>query len=189
MREQPSNIAPDAFSHAVERRIGRLRILARICTILGALILIALAVVALGTSVIPRLAGLQPYAIVSGSMEPTYATGSLVFAQPIEGSSLQAGDIAAFWQGEDVVTHRVQENVAAEGELITKGDANAEPDVRPVPYQNVLGQVVFSVPMVGYFLIAMGSTSGMLVLGWIVLMGAALCVVGSILGNLASRQE
>ena len=144
--------------------------------------------VALGSSVVPRLVGLQPYAIVSGSMEPTYATGSLVFAEPAEGEKLQAGDIAAFWQGEDVITHRVQENVADEGELITKGDANAEPDVRPVPYQNVLGRVVFSMPVAGYFLIALGTTPGKLVLGWIVLMGAAFCIVGSVVGNLAAQQ-
>ncbi len=192
MSKQPSNIttlaAQDSFSRAVERRLARMRVLARISTGLGVLILLVLAVVALGSSVVPRLVGLQPYAIVSGSMEPTYATGSLVFAEPAEGEKLQAGDIAAFWQGEDVITHRVQENVADEGELITKGDANAEPDVRPVPYQNVLGRVVFSMPVAGYFLIALGTTPGKLVLGWIVLMGAAFCIVGSVVGNLAAQQ-
>ena len=164
-----------------------MRALARLCSLIGALILIALAVVALGTSVVPRILGMQPYAIVSGSMEPTYATGSLVLAQSVDGSALQAGDIAAFWQGEEVVTHRVQENVESEGELVTKGDANAEPDVRPVPYQNVLGQVVFSVPLVGYFLIALGTTPGKLLLGWIVLTGAALCIIGSVVNAMARR--
>lgn len=164
-----------------------MRALARLCSLIGALILIVLAVVALGASVVPRLLGMQPYAIVSGSMEPTYATGSLVLAQPVDGSALQAGDIAAFWQGEEVVTHRVQENVESEGELVTKGDANAEPDVRPVLYQNVLGQVVFSVPLVGYFLIALGTTPGKLLLGWIVLTGAALCIIGSVINAMARR--
>ena len=85
--------------------------------------------------------------------------------------------------------HRVRENVSAEGELVTKGDANDEVDIRPVPYQNVLGRVVFSVPYVGYFLIALGSTPGKLLLGWIVLMGVAFCVVGSVLSSLADRHQ
>ena len=89
----------------------------------------------------------------------------------------------------DKLNSSVQENVSAEGELVTKGDANDEVDIRPVPYQNVLGRVVFSVPYVGYFLIALGSTPGKLLLGWIVLMGVAFCVVGSVLSSLADRHQ
>ena len=165
-----------------------MRGLARLCTAVGVIILAALAVVGLGSSVVPRVMGMQPYAIISGSMEPAYPTGSLVYAEPADGGALQPGDVAAFWRDEDVIVHRVEENNAAEGELVTKGDANAEADVRPVPYQNVLGRVVFSVPGVGYFLMALGSTPGKLLLGWIVLMGAAFCIGGSILNTLATRR-
>lgn len=181
--------AGDAFSRAVERRLARLRIAARLCSVLGALILLALAVVAIGSSVAPRVMGMQSYAIISGSMEPAYPTGSLVYAEPVAGAELQAGDVAAFWRDEDVIVHRVEEVDEGSGELVTKGDANAELDLRPVPFGNVLGRVVGSVPLVGYFLMALGSTTGKLLLGWIVLMGAAFCVVGSVLGNLADRRE
>lgn len=193
MSKQVSDIsappAGDAFSRAVERRLARLRIAARLCSVLGALILLALAVVAIGSSVVPRVMGMQSYAIISGSMEPAYPTGSLVYAEPVDGSDLQAGDVAAFWRDEDVIVHRVEEVDEGAGELVTKGDANAEIDLRPVPFGNVLGRVVGSVPLVGYFLMALGSTTGKLLLGWIVLMGAAFCVVGSALGNLADRRE
>ena len=174
----------DAFSRAVERRLARMRVIARLCTAVGALMLVGL-----GASVVPRVMGMQSYAIISGSMEPAYPTGSLVYAEPAEGAALQAGDVAAFWRDQDVIVHRVRENVSAEGELVTKGDANDEVDIRPVPYQNVLGRVVFSVPYVGYFLIALGSTPGKLLLGWIVLMGVAFCVVGSVLSSLADRHQ
>lgn len=179
----------DVFSRAVERRLARMRVIARLCTAVGALMLVALGVVGLGASVVPRVMGMQSYAIISGSMEPAYPTGSLVYAEPAEGAALQAGDVAAFWRDQDVIVHRVRENVSAEGELVTKGDANDEVDIRPVPYQNVLGRVVFSVPYVGYFLIALGSTPGKLLLGWIVLMGVAFCVVGSVLSSLADRHQ
>lgn len=58
--------------------------------------LVALGVVGLGASVVPRVMGMQSYAIISGSMEPAYPTGSLVYAEPAEGAALQAGDVAAF---------------------------------------------------------------------------------------------
>lgn len=181
--------AGDAFSQAVERRLVRLRFAARLCSTIGGLILLALAVVAIGSSVIPRVMGMQPYAIISGSMEPAYPTGSLVYADPVEGSSLQAGDVVAFWEEEEVIIHRVKEVDDQAGHLVTKGDANEDVDLRPVPFQNVLGRVVFSVPVVGYFLMALGTTAGLLVLGWVVIMAMALCVVGTILGSLADRRE
>lgn len=71
---------------------------------------------------------------------------------------------------------------------MAKGDANDDVDLRPVLFRDVLGRVVFSVPGVGYFLMALGSVTGKLLLGWVVLMGAALCVLGSVLSNLANRQ-
>ena len=81
----------DAFSRAVERRLARMRVIARLCTAVGALMLVALGVVGLGASVVPRVMGMQSYAIISGSMEPAYPTGSLVYAEPAEGAALQAG--------------------------------------------------------------------------------------------------
>ena len=144
--------------------------------------LVALALVGLGSAVVPRVLGVQPYAIVSGSMEPAYPTGSLVYAQPVAGEDLQVGDVAAFWRDEDVIIHRVDSIDIAGEEFVAKGD------LRPVLFRDVLGRVVFSVPGVGYFLMALGSVTGKLLLGWVVLMGAALCVLGSVLSNLANRQ-
>lgn len=189
MAKEAANITSDSFSRAVERRLSRMRALARLCTGIGALILVALAIVGLGAAVVPRVMGMQSYAIISGSMEPAYPTGTLVYAEPADGASLQPGDVAAFWRDEDVIVHRVEENNAEEGELITKGDANTDLDIRPVPYQHVLGRIVASVPFVGYFLMALGSTPGKLLLGWILLMGAAFCIVGSVVNNLARRRE
>ncbi len=193
MAKNPVDIAPseprDAFSRAVERRLAWMRRIARLCSALGAALLLALALVGVGSSVVPRVMGMQPYAIISGSMEPAYPTGSLVYADPVEGEEVQVGDVAAFWQGEEVIIHRVEAIDGDAGELVTKGDANEDVDLRPVPLQNVLGRVVFSVPFVGYFLMALGSTAGMLLLGWVVLMAVALCVVGTVVGQLAERRE
>lgn len=178
----------DGFTRSVHRRLARLRLAARICSALGVIILAAVALVALGTLVAPRFLGLQPYAIISGSMEPAYPTGSLVYVEPATGEQLQAGDVAAFWRDDDVIVHRVQENDPEKRQLVTKGDANAEADVRPAAYEQVLGHVVASVPGAGYFLQALGTTPGKLLVGWVVLMGAALWVIGSVLSSLASRK-
>ena len=87
-------------------------------------------------------------------MEPAYPTGSLVYAQPVAGEDLQVGDVAAFWRDEDVIIHRVDSIDIAGEEFVAKGDANDDVDLRPVLFRDVLGRVVFSVPGVGYFLMA-----------------------------------
>lgn len=178
----------DEFSREVERRLARMRAIARACSFVGVAVLLVLALVGLGSLVLPRLVGMQPYAIVSGSMEPAYPTGSLVYAQPVAGEDLRLGDVAAFWRDQDVIVHRVDSVDPAEKEFVAKGDANADVDLRPVPFRAVLGRVVFSVPYAGYFLMALGSIEGKLLLGWVVLMGVALCLLGSVLNNLAARQ-
>lgn len=188
MTELPPNIVKDSFSREVERRLARMRAIARLCSLTGGMVLVALALVGLGSAVVPRVLGVQPYAIVSGSMEPAYPTGSLVYAQPVAGEDLQVGDVAAFWRDEDVIIHRVDSIDIAGEEFVAKGDANDDVDLRPVLFRDVLGRVVFSVPGVGYFLMALGSVTGKLLLGWVVLMGSALCVLGSVLSNLANRQ-
>lgn len=99
-----------------------------------------------------------------------YPTGSLVYAQPVAGEDLQVGDVAAFWRDEDVIIHRVDSIDIAGEEFVAKGDANDDVDLRPVLFRDVLGRVVFSVPGVGYFLMALGSVTGKLLLGWVVLM-------------------
>lgn len=181
--------AQDGFTQQVNKRLARLRLLARVCRVLGVLILTIVVAVALGSSVVPRLLGMQSYAIVTGSMESEYPTGSLVYAVPASGSSLEVGDVAAFVRDENVIVHRVYEIDTEKHELIAKGDANEGVDVRPVPYDHVLGRVVLCVPYGGYFLMAMSETSGKLILGWIVLMGAALCLVGSVVNALAFQAK
>lgn len=185
------NISPelvnDVFSRRVQRRLAVMHALARTFTVLGIVLLAIMAVLGLGTAVVPRVLGLHSYAIVSGSMEPAYPTGSLVYTKAVPATDMQPGAVAAYWHNEDVIVHRVVENNTAEKKLVTKGDANDAPDVRPVPYTSVLGEVVGSVPLVGYVLIGMATLAGKLVLGWILLMAVAFCAVGTILNNLTAR--
>lgn len=189
MQREDANITSDAFSQSVEHRLRRLRIVAKICSVTGSLILGLLVLLGILVMVVPRVMGVYPYAIVSGSMEPAYPVGSIVYAKSVDGSQLQEGDVAAFWRNDDVIVHRVLSIDESSQELVTKGDANTEADMHPVPYRSVLGRVVFSVPMGGSFLISLGSTVGRLTLGWIVLMGAALCIVGTALRSMVTSKD
>lgn len=175
----------DEFSREVEHRLARLRTVSRICSILGVLLLGSVLALSLSATIAPRLMGLQAYAIVSGSMEPNFPVGSLVYAEPYAPEALQPGDAAVFWRKGDVIVHRVEENDREKQELITRGDANDGIDAHPALYKNVVGRVVSQIPMVGHFISALTSLPGKFILGWIVLMGAAFAIVGTAISNLA----
>lgn len=119
-------------------------------------ILVALVVVLAVLLVGARLVGFQVFTVLSGSMEPTYHTGSLIYVKDVDYKEIEAGQVITFMLDEDTVaTHRVVEVVPDETDATvlryrTKGDANDAEDGSLVHYKNVLGSPVFSIPKLGY---------------------------------------
>lgn len=122
-----------------------------VTTILVAIVVI-LALLLVGV----RLVGMQVFTVLSGSMEPTYHVGALIYVKKVDPMELEAGDVITFMLDEDTVaTHRVVEVVPdmEDPSVIrfrTKGDANDNVDGGLVHYKNVLGTPVFTIPMLGY---------------------------------------
>ena len=103
-----------------------------------------------------RLVGLQPYVVLSGSMEPTYHVGSLVYVQKVDYHDLKVGDPITYMLDSDtVVTHRIIEVLVDEEDpntlrYFTQGDANDIPDGTSVHYKNIIAKPLFSIPYLGY---------------------------------------
>lgn len=103
-----------------------------------------------------RVVGLQPLTVLSGSMEPTYHVGSLIYVKEVDYKELQAGDVITFMLDEDTLaTHRIVEVVPDDEDpdvlrYRTKGDANDAEDGSLVHYKNVVGTPVFTIPQLGY---------------------------------------
>lgn len=109
------------------------------------------------------LFGNQIMVVLSGSMSPTFDTGSVVAVGPADFKEIKQGDIITFKDPEGMtITHRVVE--VTEGELRTKGDANDGVDTAPVTPERLIGKVHYSVPLIGYFIEFAKSGAGMLVL-------------------------
>lgn len=119
-------------------------------------VLVALVVLLAVLLVGARLVGLQVFAVLSGSMEPTYHTGSLIYVKKVDPATVVPGQVITFMLDEDTVaTHRVVEVVPDEEDagvlrFRTKGDANQAADGSLVHYKNVLGTPVCSIPYLGY---------------------------------------
>ncbi|SIS21951.1 signal peptidase I [Williamsia sterculiae] len=110
----------------------------------------------LATIVIPKIAGAQPYTILTSSMTPKYPPGTLIVVRKVDASSLVIGDVVTYQirSGEpDVISHRVVGfTFDQQGNrlLTTQGDAVPVPDERPVQAAQVRGKLWYSVPYLGY---------------------------------------
>lgn len=103
-----------------------------------------------------RLFGFNVLYVTSGSMEPEYPTGSLLYVKKVDPYKIEVGQVITFMLDEDTLaTHRVVEILKDESDpsvirFATKGDANNANDGTPVHYKNVVGTPVFSIPYLGY---------------------------------------
>ena len=71
--------------------------------LVGLIVLLAVALAGV------RVVGLTPYAVLSGSMEPAYRVGSLIYVRKVDPAEVRVGDPITFVVNDDlmVATHRV----------------------------------------------------------------------------------
>lgn len=105
-----------------------------------------------------KVAGFNLLTVLSGSMEPSYHVGSLIFVKNVDANTLKENDVITFMADEDtIVTHRIYSVLNEVGDdgsttlkFRTKGDANTATDASLVDYRNVIGTPVLSIPYLGY---------------------------------------
>lgn len=137
--------------------------------------LIVLLVILVLLVVVGRIQGKAAFIVLSGSMEPAYPVGGLVITQPTDFNQLEPGDAITFQSQRDkVVTHRIVEIDYQEKVARTKGDANKTADAQVVLAKDVIGEVRYGLPYIGYGVAFLQSSLGQ----WLLLM----VVVGVLIG-------
>ena len=137
------------------RRCYMGKILLKVWNIITTVLVVAVVVLALLLAG-PRLVGMDVFTVLSGSMEPAYHTGSLIYVKDVDPFEIEPGQVITFMLSEDTVaTHRVVGIVPDEDEpgtirFRTKGDANNVEDGSLVHYKNIIGTPVFTIPQLGY---------------------------------------
>lgn len=108
-----------------------------------------------------RLFGIQVYSVISGSMEPEYPVGSLIYVKEVKPSEVQVGDVITFvLSNKTPATHRVI-GIDKDNQLFnTQGDANYQINDEtgekvymedpPVHFNYLIGKPVFKIPVLGY---------------------------------------
>jgi signal peptidase I len=139
-----------------------------------------------GSIVMLRVRHVQFLTVVTGSMAPTIAQGSLVAVSRIQ-SWPRVGDVISYSStvnpGE-VVTHRVRSIDVANGYLITAGDANRLGD-NPIRLQQVVGRVGWQSLFAGKLILVLRRPIGLIAVVYL----PALTVIVYELRRLARRQR
>ncbi len=104
------------------------------------------------------LFGFRVHAVLSDSMSDTFSSGDLVVSRQVDPSTLEAGDIIAFRSIDpdsagQRFTHKIRAVTTYENEpaFVTYGTTNDVNDSYPVPFDQVEGKYLFSLPGMGRF--------------------------------------
>ncbi len=112
---------------------------------------------------VPKLFGIQIFSVLTGSMEPAYPVGSVLYIQEVSASDVVVGDAVTYSLGDEseyVMTHRVIEIRDEEQVFFTQGDANEIADEVPVSFSRLIGKPVLCIPKLAVVSDFIHTTSG-----------------------------
>jgi signal peptidase len=120
----------------------------------AAVLFVAAVFAVLATGLLPY----RLYVVHTGSMSPTFQSTSAVL---VHTGDYRVGEPVSFLANGEVVTHRLI-SVDSDGEIVTRGDANATPDPWHLTTRSIIGGVVSYLPHLGYWLQFLKNPFGLL---------------------------
>ena len=126
------------------------------------------------------------YTILSPSMEPNIKVYDVIFDMNVDSpEDIKEGDVITFISTATLtkgmtITHRVVQVIQDENgySYMTKGDNNLANDGAAVPFDNVLGKVLFKIPQLGRVQEFLGTKGGWLI---VVVIPALIVIISDIL--------
>ena len=121
---------------------------------------------------------IHPVVVVSGSMEPEIAVGSVALVDG-DMKEPEIGDVIAYRNGKNVVTHRVvgERDVG----YVTKGDSNVVEDPALVSSTQLEGTIVYAIPGAGKAISYIRTPVGI-----IIILSAFMCFI--MIGQIVKRR-
>ena len=133
----------------------------RIYKVIQAMLLVMTVSLIMGLGFLIVILDINPYVIISGSMEPELPVGSVCLVD-CQNKEPEAGDIISYKAQDTIITHRVIEKT--DGGYITKGDSNSVADPGIVKPKQIFGTCIYSVPKIGYAVMFMRTFKGIVLI-------------------------
>lgn len=119
---------------------------------------------------LPLLMGWNVHLVNSASMTPTVPQGSIAIIKPTELKDMQVGDITLLSNDhQELLLHRITEVRGTEHEASfqTKGDANEYEDFFEAQSEQMIGNLFFHFPYIGYLVLYLKEHTFMTIL-WLI---------------------
>ena len=133
----------------------------RIYKVIQAMLLVMTVTLIMGLGFLIVILDINPYVIISGSMEPELPVGSVCLVD-CQNKEPEAGDIISYKAQDTIITHRVIEET--DDGYITKGDSNSVADPGIVKPKQIFGTVICRIPKVGYAVMFMRTLKGIVLI-------------------------
>jgi len=138
----------------------------------AAVVLLVLVVAPFVVTGVPAVIGAEEsFVVLSGSMdaepEPIIKPGDVVIVDGVNPANVEEQDVITFTAGgEEPVTHRVVNVTQQDGQVAfrTKGDANEDADPQLVGPDQVIGEVMLVIPLIGHVVNFANTTQGFVLL-------------------------
>ena len=140
--------------------------LVRIMNFIGVMLMVAVIAATIPLNV-PKLFGMQIFSVLTGSMEPVYPVGSVLYVQETTPDQVSVGDAITYSLGdgsEYVMTHRVIQILDTEQAFVTQGDANDIADEAPISFSKLIGKPVFCIPKLAVVADFIHTTAGKVII-------------------------
>ena len=138
------------------------------------------------------------YVVLTGSMLPEIKPNDVVITKRRTAEELEAGDIITFLSSDSrlsgiIVTHRIRSVLKdpSTGKISfeTKGDANNTPDFALAEPHNVIGEVIFKIPKVGYVQELLATKGGLIIFIFIPCLGVLSYDIVKLIKNIGKKKQ
>lgn len=151
---------------------------------------LTLAVIMVAVMLFLKITGCAVFTVDSGSMTPAYPENSLVVAKETDPIEIREGNVITYVLDENgtLVTHRVVRVEDPGQTFITKGDANSTEDPNPVSGENIVGRVIFKVPLIGEPARVLLAQENRTIVTMVILMLFTMGMIGEVSGRLKEEK-
>lgn len=112
--------------------------------------------------------GVKPFIVITGSMEPSYNIGDLIFVKAKTNENININDVITYslGNGKETVTHRVVDIMNKDGEILykTKGDNNNSADFELVKSNQIQGTIIFKISKIGIIISKLVTGAGIMII-------------------------
>ena len=137
--------------------------------------------------------GIKTFVVTSGSMEPMYPVGSLIYVKKVAPETIHVGEAITFYMDKDgtVATHQVYEIEQSKKQFRTQGINNRDEkgnilqDALPVLYDNLIGKPIWCIPRLGNLKRFCTTAPGCY---WVMVVGAVMTGISIIIENSAKKK-